>query len=114
MRKKLILNYSIRILLMFFFSGSSVFAQNSREEDFNEIVVMQSDSVVKPFVRSVAIGTNLASPVMKALGQDHGDFEVMAEANLINRFFPEISFGVGNGNIFADNGIQVDVPYAMF
>ena len=66
MRKKLILNYSIRILLMFFFSGSSVFAQNSSEEDFNEIVVMQSDSGVKPFVRSVSIGTYLASPLMQA------------------------------------------------
>ena len=115
MRRKLISNYIISILLLLFAFSSVSAQQQEQEAKFVEVVNEEKvDSIHHSFFKSFAIGTNLASPVMKALGQDHGDFEILAELNLMNRFFPELSFGAGDGHVFADNGIRIDVPYAFF
>ncbi len=56
-----------------------------------------------PLINGLLVGVNIADPLLRALGQDYGTWEALAELNMHNRFFPEISMGVGNGKSISDN-----------
>ena len=114
MRKKSTLISIINILLFSCFS-LSLFAQNIEEKVVVETTNILPDTTVsKPFFRGILIGADVASPIMKLLGQDHGGGEFFAQANLKNKYFPEVAFGMASGRVTADNGIFINVPTALY
>ncbi len=69
---------------------------------------------VYPLYNGFSVGTNIMDPVMNVFGQKYGSYEVMAEVNLYNRFWPEISFGIGQANRINDDEIRYKVNPAFF
>ncbi len=69
---------------------------------------------IYPRYNGISIGTNIASPVMRLFGQDYSSYEVMIEANLYNRFFPEVSFGIGSADGTNDQGMRYQTTPSFF
>lgn len=106
MRKNQILRFTISLLLTLTVTGIS--AQNRTTTGIQKTaapITAKADTVRKvsfPLFNGIMIGVNAADPVMRLLGQDYGGYEGIVEVNLRNRFFPEISFGVGSADKTAD------------
>ena len=49
----------------------------------------------RPLLRGIAVGVNIADPLLRLFGQDYGGYEAMLEVNLKNRFFPRAVGGRG-------------------
>ena len=69
---------------------------------------------IYPLYNGISIGTNIASPVMRLFGQDYSSYEVMVDANFYNRFFPEISFGIGSADGTNDQGMRYETAPSFF
>ncbi len=67
-----------------------------------------------PLYNGFSIGTNIFDPIMNVFGQKYGSYEIIAEANLHNRFLPELSFGIGRADHTNDNDIRYKVNPAFF
>ena len=69
---------------------------------------------VYPLYNGFSVGTNILEPILNAFGQEYGSYEVIAEANILNRFWPEISFGIGQSNYTNDDDIRYKVKPSFF
>ena len=49
-----------------------------------------------PLWNGIMLGVDLFDPVARLLGQEYGGFEISAELNLLNRFFPIWEIGLGS------------------
>lgn len=67
-----------------------------------------------PFFNGVMVGVNLVDPIFRIFGQRFGGYEAIIEANLHNRFFPELSFGIGDAHAKTDKDIIYDTKPSFF
>ena len=68
-----------------------------------------------PLLNGLVVGFNMAEPALKIFGRDYCSWEGIAELNIHNRFFPEVTLGVGSGKKNAeDTELSVHCKPAFF
>ena len=67
-----------------------------------------------PTFNGIMLGVNVGDAALRAFGQEYGGYEALAEVNIYNRFFPEISFGIGSGKSTADGGYTYECKPSFF
>lgn len=107
MRKNQILRFTISLLLAITTTGIS--AQNrtaTGNKKAQAPITVKMDTVKQknkyPLFNGIMVGVNIADPVMRVFGQDYGGYEGIVEVNLLNRFFPEVTLGVGSADKTSD------------
>lgn len=82
------------------------------------VVKIQTDTIGKgksaPLFNGISVGVNIADPIMRAFGQKYGGYEGIVEVNLLNRFFPELSFGVGSAKTTTDRDFHYEGKAAFY
>ncbi|MEG1586444.1 MAG: DUF6048 family protein [Bacteroidales bacterium] len=82
------------------------------------VVVTKADTTKQrhnyPLFNGVMVGVNIADPILRAFGQEYGGYEGVVEVNLHNRFFPEISFGIGSAKHTSERDFHYEGKPAFF
>ncbi|MEG0949535.1 MAG: DUF6048 family protein [Bacteroidales bacterium] len=115
MRKHRILHFTINLLLLCTVTGVTAQTRNTAKQAASAIT-MKADTAKqhRKLFNGIMVGVNIADPIMRAFGQKYGGYEGVVEANLLNRFFPEVSFGVGSAKTTADRGFHYEGKPAFY
>ena len=74
----------------------------------------QVDYPQYPLYNGVEVAVDLWAPGSKLLGGDNLQFEVAADVNLHNRFFPVVELGYSKSDVWGDDGIHFESSGAPY